>query len=268
MPAVKLIAAIACAAVMTVNSAASFAAEKLVISSWAPPTHGMNAIMWPRLIKMMEEATDGRVSAEIKYKLAPPPAQFDLVQAEQQFYAETARIGMTQAMRFPSFSITGAAGLASSDLSTLLSSDDLMYSVGGSILGPIFNWGKNKRRVDIQKETARQALYSYEQAVLNAFREVDDALIDVDTYTREVNSRERQKQAASHAAMLSRARYDGGQTAYLEVLDTERSLFNAELETSAVKGALLSSYLYLYKALGGGWITEAERLEQNEANGD
>ncbi len=188
----------------------------------------------------------------------------DLIQAEQQFYAETARIGVMQAMRFPSFSITGAAGVASSDLSSLFSSDALMYSVGGSILGPIFNWGKNKRRVDIQKETARQALLTYEQAVLNAFREVDDALIEVDTYGREVKSRERQKQAAIHAAMLSRARYDGGQTAYLEVLDTERSMFNAELESSAVKGALLSSYLFLYKALGGGWITPEEEASAGE----
>ena len=185
----------------------------------------------------------------------------DLVQAEQLFYAETSRIGIMQAMRFPSFSITGAMGVASSDLSTLLSSDALLYSVGGSILGPIFNWGKNKRRVDIQKEVASQALYRYEQAVLNAFREVDDGLIDVDTYGREVESRERQKAAATNAAKLSRARYDGGQTAYLEVLDTERSLFSAELETTAARAALLSSYLYLYKALGGGWITPADISE-------
>jgi outer membrane protein, multidrug efflux system len=182
----------------------------------------------------------------------------DLVQAEQLFYAETARIGVMQAMRFPSFSITGALGVASSDLSTLLSSDALLYNVGGSILGPIFNWGKNKRRVEIQKETARQALYRYEQSVLNAFREVDNALVDVNTYGREVASRERQKQAAINAARLSRARYDGGQAAYLEVLDTERSLFSAELETAAARGALLSSYLYLYKALGGGWINPSE----------
>jgi multidrug efflux system outer membrane protein len=189
----------------------------------------------------------------------------DLLQAEQQFYAETARIGVVQAMRFPSFSITGAAGLASSELSNLFSSDALMYSVGGSILGPIFNWGRNKRRVEIQKETARQALLSYEQSVLNAFREVDDALIDVDTYAREVESRERQKEAAINAAMLSRERYDGGQTAYLEVLETERSMFNAELESSAAKGALLSSYLYLYKALGGGWISPEEEASEEEA---
>ena len=187
----------------------------------------------------------------------------DLVQAEQQFYAETARIGVMQAMRFPSFSITAAAGVASSDLSSLLSTDALMYSVGGSILGPIFNWGKNKRRVDIQKEIASQALYRYEQSVLNAFREVDDALIDVNTYGREVSSRERQRVAAINAAKLSRARYDGGQTAYLEVLETERSQFNAELETAAAKGYLFASYIYLYKALGGGWITPSEMDAEN-----
>jgi multidrug efflux system outer membrane protein len=176
----------------------------------------------------------------------------DLGQAEQQFYAETARIGVAQAMRFPSFSITGALGLASADLSNLLSGESFIYSVGGSILGPIFNWGKNKRRVEIQQEVARQALYVYEQSVLNALREVDDALIDVSTYSREVESRERQKDAAKNAAILSRARYDGGQTAYLEVLDTERSLFTAELDATTVRRHQLSAYVYLYKALGGG----------------
>jgi len=185
----------------------------------------------------------------------------DLLQAEQLFYAETARIGVAQAMRFPSFSITGALGIGSTDLSTLLSGESLIYSVGGSMLGPIFNWGKNKRRVEIQQEVARQALYSYEQSVLNAFRDVDDALIDIDTYTRERKSRIRQRTAAVNAATLSRARYDGGQTAYLEVLDTERSMFNAELEATAVKRNQLSAYIFLYKALGGGWITPEDQAE-------
>ncbi len=72
----------------------------------------------------------------------------DLVQAEQLFYAETARIGVAQAMRFPSFSLTGALGLASTDLSTLISGESLFYNVGGSMLGPIINWGKNKRSLE------------------------------------------------------------------------------------------------------------------------
>lgn len=189
----------------------------------------------------------------------------DLVQAEQLFYAEVARIGVAQAMRFPSFSITGAFGMASGDLSKLISTDAIVYSVGGSILGPIFNWGKNKRRVEIQREVAQQALYRYEQSVLNAFREVDDALIDIDTYARELESRERQKVAAANAAKLSRARYDGGQTGYLEVLDTERSLFSAELDATAVKRMQISSYIFLYKALGGGWVTPEEQEAEQAA---
>jgi multidrug efflux system outer membrane protein len=185
----------------------------------------------------------------------------DLVQAEQYFYAETARIGVAQAMRFPSFSITGALGVASGDLSSLISGDALIYSIGGSMLGPIFNWGKNKRRVEIQRAVAEQSLYRYEQSVLNAFREVDDALIDIHTYRKESESRQRQMDAAIHAASLSRDRYDGGQTAYLEVLDTERSMFSSELETTAARRNYLSAYIYLYKALGGGWITPEEEAE-------
>ena len=188
----------------------------------------------------------------------------DLVQAEQLFYAETARIGVAQAMRFPSFSITGILGMASSELTSLISGEAVLYSIGVSMLGPIFNWSKNKRRVEIQREVADQALYRYEQSVLNAFREVDDALIDIYSYRLEFEARLRQQEAAINAARLSRARYDGGQTAYLEVLDTERSLFSAELEASAVRGYLLSSYIYLYKALGGGWITPEEQSASEE----
>ncbi len=179
----------------------------------------------------------------------------DLIQAEQLFYAETSRIGVVQAMRFPSFSITGALGVASGELTSLVSGDALLYSVGGSMLGPIFNWGKNKRRVEIQKEVAEQAMLQYEKTVINAFREVEDALVDVHTYKREVASRQFQMKAATNAAKLSRARYDGGQTGYLEVLETERSLFQTELNTSRTIREQLSAYTFLYKAIGGGWIT-------------
>ena len=138
------------------------------------------------------------------------------------------------------------------------------------MLGPIFNWGKNKRRVEIQQAVAEQSLYVYEKAVLNAFREVDDALIDIYTYKKESESRQRQKNAAINAARLSRARYNGGQTGYLEVLETERSMFSSELETTAARRNHLSAYIYLYKALGGGWITPeqeaAATAEADQAN--
>jgi multidrug efflux system outer membrane protein len=182
----------------------------------------------------------------------------DIMQAEHLYAAQNARIGVAQAMRWPTISLTAGLGFASADLSSLLSSGSLAWSVGGGIVGPIFNFGKNKRRVQIEREKTEQALLAYEQTVINAFRDVEDALIEVHTYKQELNSRLRQRNAAQNANTLSKERYDGGVTSYLEVLDSERSLFDAELTTSEAYQRRLSSYVKLYKALGGGWISNEE----------
>ena len=94
---------------------------------------------------------------------------------------------------------------------------------------------------------------SHEQTVLQSLREVEDALISVSTYEREALARDNQRNSAASAAMLSRARYDGGVTSYLEVLESERSLFRAELLASSTHREQLVAYVTLYKALGGGW---------------
>ncbi len=185
----------------------------------------------------------------------------DIMQAEHLYAAQNARIGIAQAMRFPSISLTAGLGASSSDLSSLLSTGSLAWSIGGGIVGPIFNFGKNKRRVQIEREKTEQALLSYEQTVINAFRDVEDALVEVHTYKQEFNSRLRQRAAAQNANMLSKERYSGGVTSYLEVLDSERSLFDSELSTSEAFQLRLSSYVKLYKALGGGWISESEEEE-------
>jgi len=110
-----------------------------------------------------------------------------------------------------------------------------------------------KRRVEVEVARTEQALLNYEQTVLQALQEVEDSLVGVHTYEREVLSRENQKKAATSAAMLSRARYNGGVTSYLEVLESERSLFSAELLASSTHREQLVAYVTLYKALGGGW---------------
>ncbi|MBA7548550.1 Outer membrane protein OprJ [subsurface metagenome] len=161
-------------------------------------------------------------------------------------------------MRFPSFSITGALGAVSSDLTGLTSGDALIWSTAGGLTGPIFNFGKNKRRVQIERERAEQTLLAYEKTVLQAFREVEDALLRVQTVEREVEAIKRQLAASENAASLSRARYDGGVTSYLEVLETERSFYQADLALSDAYQRQLASYVQLYKALGGGWITDEE----------
>ncbi len=177
----------------------------------------------------------------------------DIRVAEQQLVAQTARIGVAEAIRFPSLSLTGSLGLASDELSGFFSSDNKTWGLSAGLIAPVFNAGRNKRRVEVEVARTEQALLNYQQTVLQAMREVEDSLVGVHTYKREVMARESQQKAATSAAMLSRARYNGGVTSYLEVLESERSLFRAELLASSTRREQLVSYVTLYKALGGGW---------------
>ena len=184
----------------------------------------------------------------------------DIAQAENLLHAQTARIGVAEAIRFPSVSLTGIFGFASTELDDLISEGEA-WSIGGSLFAPIFDFNKNKLRVVIEEEKAKQALYFYQNTVLFAFKDVEDALSEVHTYDDQIAAVERQFTAAKNAASLSEMRYDKGVTSYLEVLETQRQLFDAGLELSAVKQEYLNAYVRLYKALGGGWISE-EEMEQ------
>jgi len=182
----------------------------------------------------------------------------DIAQYEQLYRAQNARIGVAQAMRFPSISLTGLLGVGSTDLSNLVS-NGLGWSAGASLVGPLFEWGKNIRRVDIERERANQALLEYEFSVINALREVQDALVEIQTYQEELLARAEGVRAAQSGRELSEMRYDRGVTSYLEVLETQRQEFEAKLGYSQNYNLVLSSYINLYKVLGGGWITEQER---------
>ena len=123
---------------------------------------------------------------------------------------------------------------------------------GGAYSGPIFDFNKSLQRVEIEKERTRQALYQYENRVLFAFREVSDALNEIQTYKKQISAVKRKFKAAKNASFLSKMRYDKGVTSYLEVLDTERTLFDVGLELSELKQQFLNAYVKLYKALGRG----------------
>lgn len=181
----------------------------------------------------------------------------DILQAAQEYRAQNARIGVAQAMRFPSISLTGLLGVGSNDLGDLLD-NGLGWSAGASLVGPLFEWGKNARRVDIERELARQSLLSYENTVLNALLEVDNALIALSTLKEELAANEYKYNAASNASSLSRHRYYQGVTSYLEVIENQRQEFEARLSYTENYQRLLTGYINLYKALGGGWITEEE----------
>jgi multidrug efflux system outer membrane protein len=181
----------------------------------------------------------------------------DIVAAEEQLAAETARIGVARAQRLPALSLTGSFGYASRDLDNLLEGNSQSWDVFGSMFAPIFNSGQLKSAEAAQRQRALQARLNYESTILNALRDVDNSLTGIRTYRDEHEARYFQLQAAQNAAALSRARYDGGVVSYLEVLDSERSLFSAALLESETRQQQLNAVVSLYRALGGGWPAEA-----------
>jgi multidrug efflux system outer membrane protein len=185
----------------------------------------------------------------------------DVLGAEQALIAQNAMVGVSQANRLPSISLTGMLGGASNDLSTL-TSGGAAWNIGGSILGPLFHWNQNSRRVKIEESRLKAMAYNYEHVVLNAFREVEDALIAITTYKEELVAYEQRQEAAVNAMELSGQRYDKGVAAYIEYLESQRQAFDAQLGLVGAKQQLISSYVQLYKALGGGWTSEGEAMTE------
>jgi multidrug efflux system outer membrane protein len=182
----------------------------------------------------------------------------DINQARFLLRAQTENIGIAEALRWPSISLTGTLGVASTELDNI-TIDGGVWSVGGQLLGPIFNFGQNKRRVEIEEAITQQFLFQFENTILTAFREVEDALVEISTYREELAAIDRQLIASRNANHLSKERYDKGVSSYLEVLDTERTLFATDLQQSETHQLFLNAYVNLYKSLGGGWVTETDR---------
>ncbi|MFI5156987.1 MAG: TolC family protein [Chitinophagales bacterium] len=177
----------------------------------------------------------------------------DIIEREYDLQGQFERIGVAQAALFPTLSLTGLLGFASPQLSTMISSQGFVANGFASLAGPIFNFNKNKREVDIAKSRTQELYYVYQQTVLKAFSEVDNALASYRGFNEENLQRRIQVSAAAHALALSQARYDNGFTSYLEVLTQQNSLFDAQLLESLTLQQKLNSIVALYRALGGGW---------------
>jgi multidrug efflux system outer membrane protein len=172
--------------------------------------------------------------------------------------AANARIGVARAQYFPTISLTGLFGYASEQLGDLLQNSANVWSVGGSALGPIFTGGAISGQVRASEAVQRQALVGYLQTVQGAFREVDDALIRVQKSREQLAAESRRVAALADYARLAKLRYDEGYASYIEVLDAQRSLFDAQLQYVGVQSEVYTSLVNTYKAMGGGWIIQAQ----------
>jgi multidrug efflux system outer membrane protein len=201
-------------------------------------------------------------------KLPPVPAGVpsqllerrpDIRAAEQDLVAADARIDVARTQYFPTISLTGLFGYTSDALSDLLQSSANTWSLGGSALGPIFTGGRIRAQVRASEAVQRQALVGYLQTIQNAFREVDDSLVSVQKSREQLTAEGNRVQALEDYARLARLRYDEGYASYIEVLDAQRFLFDAELQYVATQGDVYASLVGAYKAMGGGWIILAQR---------
>lgn len=182
----------------------------------------------------------------------------DVRQSEAQLAAATERVGIQQAARFPTLSLTASGGQASNEFGNLFNTGGRIWSLGLNLAGPILDFGRNKARTEQAEAQARQAAAQYQRSVENAFRDVMDALSNVRLAADQEADLTTQVEQARNALRLSQLRYQNGYTAYLEVLDAQRTLNQALLSFIRNRQAYLSYTVDLMNALGGGWTPPAD----------
>lgn len=175
----------------------------------------------------------------------------DMRQAEMRLRAANAEVGVAQTDLFPKIRLTASYGFESDELSNLLKSP--FGSIAGGLLQPIFAMGKNKAKVKAAKARYEQEVYAYEKSVLTAFKEVNNAIVSVRKVKEIRASRMKLESSASKYLKLAELQYINGVISYMDVLDAQRGLLDAQINlNSAIRDELIT-VVYLYKVLGGGF---------------
>ncbi len=177
----------------------------------------------------------------------------DLRAAEQQLIAANARVGVAKAAFYPSINLTASGGVQTTDLLGIISRTGFAYGMSGVVDLPIFDAGRRKGNYKIAKAQDEELLITYQKAINGAFRDVSDALVGYQKTKEQTSSLNLLAETLRDQSMLASARYVGGVSSYLEVLDTERQRLAAEQQLTQSQRDVLTSLVQLYKALGGGW---------------
>ena len=180
----------------------------------------------------------------------------DVRQAEQNLISANAQIGVAKAAQLPTFSMTASYGGQSETLGNLLKSGARIWSLGLGALMPIIDSGKYAARTEQAEARQRQSVASYQKIVETAFREVADALSNVQLTTETEADLQTRVDAARHSLRLAKLRYEAGYSGYLEVLDAQRTANDAELALVRNRQSRLAYSVDLMKSLGGGWVPD------------
>jgi multidrug efflux system outer membrane protein len=178
----------------------------------------------------------------------------DIRRAEQNLIAATARVGVAMADQYPRLTLGGSFGVASGSLADLFESDSRTWAVGPfSVQWPLFDAGRIRARIRVHEARQEQAIVAYEKAVLGAYEEVANALVVYARVRERRDALARAVQSAQHAEELANDLWLRGLTDFLNVLDTQRTLYQFQDQLAESEAAVATSLVALYKALGGGW---------------
>ena len=184
----------------------------------------------------------------------------DILQAEQNLVAANANIGAARALYYPTISITGLLGSVSTAFGDFLTGPASTWALVGGLTGPIFTFGAIEGQVKGAEAQERAALAFYQQTILNAFRETNDALTGSQEKVEEAAMQALRVKALRDFARLSRLRFDKGIASYLDVLVAENELFAAELALVRVQADRSTQVVNVYAAMGGGWVDAAAAI--------
>lgn len=213
------------------------------------------------------------------YELAAPavpaglPSQLltqrpDVLQAEEILIAQNALIGAARALYFPTISLTGAYGRTSEELHRLFKDPSRAWNFTGTVQGPLFTFGAIYGQVREATAAQKAALQSYEAAVQSAFADVENALSSREKLGEQLAAQTRLLDASKKYEHLATLQYNGGYAPYSTVLQAQQQLFPAELKWAQLSSSALSASVTVYQAMGGGWVSEADRMTAAAEEGD
>jgi NodT family efflux transporter outer membrane factor (OMF) lipoprotein len=177
----------------------------------------------------------------------------DVAQAERAIAAADASLAAARDQLLPSIRLSASGGVQANSLAALLHSPNDLWSIGGSVLAPIFDAGRLRAQADIAASLRDRAVFAYEGVVRTAFAETDNGLASIERLGQQLAEAESRRVVAAEVLRIAHNRYANGYASYLEELDAQRNLYTAENNVLLLRASLLTAHVDLYRALGGGW---------------
>jgi NodT family efflux transporter outer membrane factor (OMF) lipoprotein len=186
----------------------------------------------------------------------------DIATAERAMANENALVGVARTAFYPQFTISGTGGFQSTSLGSLISAPSAFWSLGGDLLQPIFNGGRNRANLAATQAAYQESVANYRQSALTAFQQVEDSLSGLDSLSHAAETQNAAVADAHRALDIANDRYVGGLTTFLDVITAQSVLLSNQRLSTQLLGQQMVTSVLLVKALGGGWDASAIQNEQ------